>query len=132
MVSLDTMARLSVQFSLWIEKELFNILTFTILIANQIMIHSLSGFIGNWGLWLSNLIQLRVGLFDVLLLISLFIAGLGIINMNIAINLSKDRNRKMLLYPLMLVYSSFLFFVFLKSIIQEVIGAKSQWVKAEI
>ena len=102
------------------------------MIVNQIMVYSVSGFLSNWTVWLSKVLQLQVGLFDVLLLISLFIAGLGIINLTIAISLGKDRKRKMLLYPLMLFYSSFLFFVFLKSIIQELLGVKSQWVKAEM
>ncbi len=102
------------------------------MIINQIMIHSLSGFMSNWVVWMTNIAQLRFGLFDVLLLLSIFIAVLGIVNMGIAISLSKDRKRKMLLYPLMLFYNSFLFIVFLKSLIQELIGAKSEWVKAEM
>ena len=102
------------------------------MIIKQMMLHPLSELLGNFVLWTGNLIALRMGLFDVVLLISMFIALMGVVNMYISIRLTDDRMRKLLLYPLSIVYTSFLFFVFLKSVIQELMGTKSAWVKAEI
>ncbi len=86
----------------------------------------------NFKIWLLSLIQLNFQVFDVLLITAFVLFMIGLVNTAISMNLIRESKRKLLLYPIMMIYSTFLTYVFIKSIFQELLGRKMKWVKAEI
>ncbi|MFQ6020583.1 MAG: glycosyltransferase [Candidatus Aenigmatarchaeota archaeon] len=78
-------------------------------------------------IWLMNILSLNFDYFTLVFLFTLFLTSLGIINMIISIKLTNDSKKKLLLYPLMTIYSSFLVLIFMKSIFQELFNMKRTW-----
>jgi biofilm PGA synthesis N-glycosyltransferase PgaC len=91
--------------------------------------------IGQWLLslksWFLNVFVLNITAFDTLLLTSFMLFMIGLVNSSISIRLLEDSFRKLLIYPLFLIYGTVLFFIFLSAFTKELIGTKSVWLKAE-
>jgi cellulose synthase/poly-beta-1,6-N-acetylglucosamine synthase-like glycosyltransferase len=91
---------------------------------------SLFNFLAFLKIWLMNILAFNT--LGMIFAVGFILITLGFINTAISIKLTKDSKKKLLLYPLMTVYSSFLFLIFFKSFLQELFRVKSVWLKSDL
>lgn len=56
---------------------------------------------------------------------------MGLFTTYISIKMNNDSKRKMFLYPIMVIYNTILFFIWIKALVQEAAKTKCVWIKAE-
>ncbi len=78
-------------------------------------------------MFLIHLLTLNVNIAEAILAMTGFLFILGMVHVALSINMMKESKKKILLYPLMMIYSSFLSFIFLKSFVEEIIGVSRTW-----
>lgn len=123
---------------IWILEAFGMILQFLILslaaadVTYKFITYGLYELLLNLKLWLLSLLQLNLQIFDILLITSFILFTVGLINTTISMNLLRESKRKLLLYPMMMVYTTFLMFIFIKSFFQELLRKDMKWVKAEV
>jgi cellulose synthase/poly-beta-1,6-N-acetylglucosamine synthase-like glycosyltransferase len=134
--------RLGAITGIWAADIFGMLLQFTVLglvmtkLAYYLMNYPIDVLLLNLRMLLTHLLSLQFNFFDTFSLLTMALMIVSFMNMTISIKLSNDSLIKLFLYPVIMVYSSFLFAIFLKSFYDEFIKKKPiSWLglmKAEI
>ncbi|HLC51308.1 MAG TPA: glycosyltransferase family 2 protein [archaeon] len=123
------MGKLGVVSALWIIESISIVLQFILLYIISLEIYAKLATMSV--IDILSIFSLQ-SLFDPIVIVAFALFFTGLANTIFSLRFLEEGGVKILLYPLMAVYTSVLLYVFTKALVQEIRGTDPKWIKAEI